>query len=387
MNSIPRDNSNDYALGIIEKRQKHIKEFSGTNLEHINQYSINPETTRNNIENFIGVAQVPLGIAGPLNFIGEDATGEILIPLATTEGSLIASYNRGMKILNLSGGVKTTVVASRMQRAPVFGFEDTREARKFEQWITDNFKKIKRICDSTTKTGKLEFIEKYVAGRFVYLRLNFYTGDAAGQNMVTRATEAGCKWIQSKYKNLDGYYLESNFATDKKSSNVNILSTRGKRVSAECTFPKEILKEHLRITPYNIAHHYNIAGHAAFISGATSNGLQSANGITALFIATGQDVANVAESSAMIFHCEINSNDDLYINITIPSLIVGSYGGGTGLPTQNECLKIMDCVGTGKVTRLAEIVAGTVLAGEISLAAAISSNEWVGAHERFGRNK
>ena len=358
----------------------------GVQLGHINRYSLDPASTSGNLENFIGAAQVPIGLAGPLRINGEEATGDVLIPLATTEGGLVASYSRGMKVLNLSGGVKTTVVLSHMQRAPVFIFDDARDARKFAYWTMDNFDAIKTACEATTSIGELKVIERYVANRFTYLRFNYTTGDAAGQNMVTLATEAGCHWIHEHCDYIRGFYLESNFATDKKASNVNSLSTRGKRVVAECALPEKVLAENLRVTPKQIMKHYNVAGHAAFVSGATNNGLQSANGITAMFIATGQDVANVAESSAAILHCEIEDDGALYMNITIPSLIVGTYGGGTGLATQRECLEILGAYGTGKVNRLAEIIGGVVLAGEISLAAAISSNEWVQAHERLGRN-
>lgn len=387
MLKIPKDKANNQSQEIIQSRQKFISESTGKEYSHLFSYSIDPEQTANNIENFVGTAQVPIGLAGPLHIRGEHVDEELVIPMATTEGSLVASYSRGMKVLNLAGGVKTTVILSFMQRAPVFAFPDARKARDFYNWIPEQLEPLQEICNSTTRVGKLVYIERYLTNRFVYLRFNYQTGDAAGQNMVTKATEAGCRWIMANFKGIDLYYLESNFATDKKASHVNTLSTRGKRVVAECTIPEEVLVQNLRVKPEHIAHHYNISGHAAFVSGATNNGLQSANGLTALFIATGQDVANVAESSAGIFHCEVTPENELYINFTIPSLIVGTYGGGTSLPTQRECLEILGAFGNGKVDRFAEIVAGVVLAGEISLAGAISSNEWVWAHEKFGRNR
>lgn len=165
------------------------------------------------------------------------------------------------------------------------------------------------------------------------------------------------------------------------------MRTRGKRVTAEITIPRDILFEQMHVEPQSIAYHYQVSNVGAIISGANNNGLQAANAITALFIATGQDVANVAESSAGIFYVEINDKNDLYVSITIPSLIVATYGGGTGLPTQKECLELLGCYGQGKVKKLAEIIAGCVLAGEISLAAAISSSDWVQAHEKLGRNR
>ncbi|HSN85623.1 MAG TPA: hydroxymethylglutaryl-CoA reductase, partial [Thermoanaerobaculia bacterium] len=183
------------------------------------------------------------------------------------------------------------------------------------------------------------------------------------------------------------FYLESNFATDKKSSQINVMRTRGKRVTAEATIPRDVLIQHMRVDPETVNYHAGIANVGAFISGANNNGCHSPNGITAMFIATGQDVANVAESSAGIVYTELTAERDLYISITIPSLIVATHGGGTGLATQRECLELLGCAGKGKVKKLAEIVAGVVLAGEISLASAISSLDWVSSHEQYGRNR
>jgi hydroxymethylglutaryl-CoA reductase (NADPH) len=165
------------------------------------------------------------------------------------------------------------------------------------------------------------------------------------------------------------------------------MRTRGKRVTAEATIPRDVLIQHLRVEPEKLAYHYGVAGVGAFMSGANNNGLHSANGITAIFIATGQDVANVAESSAGILYVELTPQGDLYLSLTIPSLIVATYGGGTGLATQRECLEALGCYGAGKVRRLAEIIAAVALAGEISLAAAISSSDWVSSHEKYGRNR
>ena len=194
-------------------------------------------------------------------------------------------------------------------------------------------------------------------------------------------------WILQNYRGIESSYLESNFATDKKASHINIMRTRGKRVTAEATITRDVLIRHLRVNPEQLAHHYGVANIGAFLSGSTSNALQSANGITAMFIATGQDVANVAESSAGILYAEITSLGDLYISLTIPSLIVATHSGGTGLATQRECLEILRCHGKGNVNRLAEIIAGVALAGEISLGAAISSSDWVSSHERLGRHR
>jgi hydroxymethylglutaryl-CoA reductase (NADPH) len=387
--SIPRDRTDDYSEDVIKKRQEFVEEYSGAKLEHIKNYSFDPHMLEGNCENFTGVAQIPIGFAGPIKVDGEFAQGEFLIPLATTEGTLIASYNRGIKVLNLSGGVKCTVVADAMQRAPVFVFEDAREGRKFVSWVIENFEKIKEEAEATSSVAKLKDIDPYTSNKFVYLRFNYTTGDAAGQNMVGRATFAACSWIIDVYEadKIKHFYLESNFATDKKASQVNIMRTRGKRVTAECTIPRNVLIEHMRVEPESLTYHAGVANIGSFLSGANNNGAHSANGITAMFIATGQDVANVSESSAGVIYSEITPEKDLYISITIPSLIVATYGGGVGLATQKECLEVLGCFGKGGVNKLAEIVAGVVLAGEISLGSAISSSDWVSSHEKYGRNR
>ncbi|MFO8051794.1 MAG: hydroxymethylglutaryl-CoA reductase [Thermoplasmatota archaeon] len=385
--SIPYDKENDYEPKIIEQRKEFIEEFSGKKLDHLIKYSFDPKSTRGNIENFTGAAQVPIGFAGPIKVNGEHAKGEFLVPLATSEGTLVASYNRGIKVINLSGGANVTVVDERMQRAPVFIFDSAREAREFGKWVDRHFQGIKESAEATSKVARLDSIDKFLASKFVYLRFNFHTGDAAGQNMVGKATFAACSWIMENFEDIRNFYLESNFATDKKGSQVNILHTRGKRVTAEVTVKRDVLLKHLRVDPDSLLAHNQVANIGAFMSGANNNGLHAANSITAMFIACGQDVANVAESSAGILYAELTEEGDMYISLTLPSLIVATYGGGTGLATQRECLEVMDCYGKGRVKRFAEIVTAVALAGEISLAAAISSLEWVPSHDRLGRNR
>lgn len=384
---VPRDQYNDYSTDIINQRQEFIHKFSGFNPDHLTRYSFDPQLVKGNVENFTGIAQVPIGIAGPLQINGEFASGEFLIPMATTEGTLVASYNRGMKLLNLNGGVTCTVTGDVMQRAPVFVFSDARQGREFAQWIEENFSEIRRMANATSTIADLIEIDSYQANKFVYLRFNFTTGDAAGQNMVGRATFAACSWIIDQFPGIEHFYLESNFATDKKASQINIMRTRGKRVTAEAIIKRNTLIEHMRVEPETLVYHYGVGNIGSILSGANNNGLHSANAITAMFIATGQDVANVAESSAGILYSELTPEKDFYISITIPSLIVATYGGGTSLATQNECLQILGSYGKGKVNKLAEIIAGTVLAGELSLASAISSTDWVSSHEVYGRNR
>ncbi|MCP4358167.1 MAG: hydroxymethylglutaryl-CoA reductase [Chloroflexi bacterium] len=384
---IPRNSGDDYSPEAITARQDFVAELTGQKLEHISQYSFDPHIAQGNIENFAGVAQVPIGFAGPLTINGEHAKGDYIVPMATTEGTLVASYNRGMKVINLSGGVTCSIVGDAMQRAPVFVFDNARQAREFVVWVNDNMDQIRDYAEATSSVAKLQYIDPYLASKFAYLRFNFSTGDAAGQNMVGRATFATCSWILDHYEGIRHFFLESNLATDKKASQVNIMHTRGKRVTAEATIKRDVLIQHMRVEPESLTYHSGIANVGAILSGANNNGAHSANGITAMFMATGQDVANVSESSAGIVYTEMTPEKDLYLSITIPSLIVATYGGGTGLATQRESLELLGCWGKGKVNKLAEIIAGVVLAGEISLAAAISSSDWVSSHEQYGRNR
>jgi hydroxymethylglutaryl-CoA reductase (NADPH) len=384
---VPIDKTNNFSPEIIAERQRFVREHSGADIQHVFSHSFEPSVTNGNIENFIGVAQVPIGLAGPVLINGEHANGWFHIPLATTEGTLVASYNRGMKVLSMSGGIKTTVTGDQMQRAPVFVFDDARGARDFAFWIDENMDGIRTAAEATSSIAKLSGIEKYHANKFMFLRFNFRTGDAAGQNMVGRATYFACEWIKANCPLAGRYFLESNFATDKKGSYINTIMTRGKRVTAEATVPRQILLENMRTSPETLHYHHQVSTIAGFMSGVNNNGAHSPNGITAMFIATGQDVANVAESSAGVLYVEVTPDGDLYMSITIPSLIVATYGGGTNLPTQRECLDILGCHGRDRVFKFAEIVSAVVLAGELSLGAAISSLDWVTSHEKLGRNR
>lgn len=382
-----KDMLRDHGADAASERQRFVEEHAGVALRHVTHFSIDPISTLGNIESFSGVAQVPLAFAGPLTVNGEHAQGDFLIPLATTEGSLVASYNRGMKLLNAAGGVTSTVCADRMQRAPVFILDSARDARDFAAWVQERIADIRAVAEGTSHVAKLQRIETYLASRFAFLRLDYTTGDAGGQNMVGRATLAACEWMAANNPAVRNYFLDSQLSSDKKVSYINMLRTRGKRVIAEATIPRSLLLERMHVEPETLAFWAGVGSVGSHLAGAMNNGLHAANALAAMFIATGQDVANVVEGSAATGYVEVTSAGDLYVSITIPSLIVATHGGGTHLGTQRECLEVMGCYGTGKVHKLAEIVAGVALAGELSLAAAICTKEWVTAHEKFGRNR
>lgn len=386
--SIPREKGNlDYSREMAEKRMFFVEEAAGIKTVHARSFSFDPAILPGNIEHFSGVAQIPVGFAGPLLINGEHAKGEFFIPLATTEGTLVASYNRGMKVIYESGGVKTTILDDAMQRAPVFHFEDARGVRDFGIWVKEHFDEIKAEAETTTKSGKLRNIEQYPVGKMMFLRFNYTTGDAAGQNMVGKATLVACEYIISVNSTIKRYVLSGNMDTDKKPSQLNMLHSRGKRVAAEVTIPAGIIEKLAGVSVDRVVQQRQVSTLGSFLAGSNNNGSHAANGITALFIATGQDVANVSESSAGLVYVEKTAEGDYYFSITLPSLIVATYGGGTGLATQKEYLELLGCHGAGRVEKFAEIVAGTVLCGEISLASAVMAGDWVSSHDKYGRNR
>ncbi len=384
---IPRSKDNDYTREMAEARRRFVHERTGKALEHVGSFSFDPAVLPGNVENFMGVAQVPIGLAGPIKIVGEHARGDFFVPMATSEGTLVASYNRGMRLLSESGGVKTTVVEQFMQRSPVFIMEDALKARDFGAWVTAHFEAIKEVAQTTTRSGKLVNIGQYSIGPLRNLRFNYTTGDAAGQNMTGKATFAACEWIKKNYPGGANYILSGNMDTDKKHSRANMLLTRGKRVVAECTIKGDLLKSLMGISAKELFWSRQVSNAGAFLAGSANNGAHAANGLTAMFIATGQDVANVSESHAGVTYAQLLDNGDYYWSITLTSLIVATYGGGTGLPTQRECLEMMDCYGSGKADKFAEICAAVVLAGDTSLSSAILAGDWVSSHDELGRNR
>jgi len=390
---IPRSNEDDYSQDIVRQRQAFIEETTGASLDHTKQFSFEPSEMAGNIENLFGVAQVPIGLAGPLLVNGEHAQGEFYVPMATIEGTMLASYNRGMRVIRESGGVTTTVSGEAMQRAPVFVFPSAREARDFGLWLTDNFEAIKAVAEETTSVGKLNEIEQYHAHNMIFTRFDYSTGDAAGQNMTSKATFVACEWINTQFDALSHYLLSGNFDTEKKTSSVNLLKGRGRRVTAEITIPRDVMIDNLRVSPQQMHYGQGISTMSALLTNSSNNAAHPANGLAALYLATGQDIANIAESNQCTTYNKVTREGDYHFSITFPALIMATYGGGTALPTQRECLQIMDCLGPGKALKLTEIAAALALAGELSLGAAAKvdqktrKNEWVDAHEKLGRNR
>ena len=273
MPKIPRSPALDYTRDMSEKRRQFIENETSASLTHSSHFSLEPESLAGNIENFTGVAQVPIGFAGPMLVNGEAAQGEFYVPMATTEGTLVASYSRGMRLTREAGGIKTTVIDDAMQRAPMFAFADAREALAFGKWIEANFDQIKVASEETTSVGKLRDIEQYAVSKLRWLRFNFTCGDAAGQNMVSKATKAGCDWVLDNYPgNVDHFVLAANLDTDKKHSHLNSLHTRGKRVVAEITLPKQLMTDIMHCPPEALFKQRQYSNMGALMAGSVNNG-------------------------------------------------------------------------------------------------------------------
>lgn len=344
----------------------------------------------NNIENFIGLAKIPLGLAGPLLIHGEHARGEFHIPLATTEGTLVASASRGMKIMNESGGVTTRVSADRgIQRSPAFEFASFEDAQDFAARIVEDTPWFASLVETTTRVGKFLSLVPLVMGRFVHLRVTMQSGDAAGQNMVSVAVGHASAKLRERYPSIVRYFSDAGLSGEKMASHVNSLWGRGKQVSCSVTIPDEVLHKNTRARLADI-----VAWHSLFTNTSATIGWKGTsspsvcNTLAALYIATGQDVASVSESSIAYTNLDYDRETArLRWEMTFPGLVVGTYGGGTHLPTQRAALEMLDCYGSGRVLRFAELVAATAMAAEISLIAAVCADEWIAAHERMGRNR
>ena len=373
-----------YTHSDVDDRRKAVEKFTGTNLENISKFCFDSELASKNIENMIGATQIPLGFAGPVVINGDHAKGEFIVPLATTEGALVASIARGMSVINEGGGARVKVYQDGMTRAPVFRTEGIDHCMKVMEWIDSNMGLLSSIVDTTTNHGKLTSVESFPAGRNLFIRFTFGTGDAMGMNMATIATEAICKAIE------DGtgavmVSVSGNLCSDKKAAAINMIKGRGKSVIAETLIPEDVVEKRLRASTHSIVEtsiRKNLVGSS--LSGTLGANAHAANMIAALYIATGQDPAQVVSGSMTTTMCE-NVNGDLYISVRMPAVEVGTVGGGTRLPSQSEALSMIGCLGDEKAKKLAEIVAVTVLAGELSTISAQAAGHLGKAHQELGR--
>ncbi|HUB92722.1 MAG TPA: hydroxymethylglutaryl-CoA reductase (NADPH) [Candidatus Saccharimonadales bacterium] len=375
-----------------EARKLVIEKATGAKLSAIGSSSLDySQISNKNAENVIGYSQMPMGIAGPMKVNGMHARGEFYVPMATTEGALIASVSRGMKAISMSGGASARVLKDSMTRAPVFELGSIVDTAEFLEWIERNQKGIRAAAEATTSHGKVKEILPFVLGNNVWIRFAFSTGDAMGMNMVTIASEAACEYMEKGFGKARLVSVSGNMCSDKKESAVNSLLGRGKTVVADALIKGEVVSELLKATPEGINNlniKKNLLGSAR--AGSSKFNGHAANMVAAVFAATGQDIAQVVESSSCFTLTEVRGKD-LYISVTMPSIEVGTIGGGSSLPTQREALSIMGVAGGGdppgsNSLKFAEIIAAAVLAGELNLLAAQFSRDLGKAHRKLGRN-
>ena len=386
MDLVPRLDGQGYSREAVGERRRWIEERTGARLEHAAACTLSPEDMRGNVENPIGAAQVPLGVAGPLLVRGEHAQGVFYVPLATTEGALVRSYERGAVAISRAGGATVRVVTDENRVSPVFVFDGAAEAAAFARDLPNLFEALKTEAESTTRHGRLLRIEPLPLGREVIVNFAYWTADAHGMNMIVKATDRACRWLVESGR-APRYYVFSGAESEKRVSGALLAGGKGKKVIAEVRVPARLVRAYLHTTPEAMADVWHRTVLGQLQGGSTGYNGHIANGLTALFIACGQDVANVVNSAVGITSFEALEGGDLYVSVTLPSLIVATVGGGTGLGTARECLEMLGCFGTGKALKLAEIAAALVLGGELSFGAAIASGEFVDAHEAYGRNR
>lgn len=374
----------------IDIRRKFIEEISHTSLDAIANYNLDMDSaSQKNIENPIGTIQIPIGVAGPLKINGEytEENNEFFVPLATSEGALVASVNRGCSTITESGGVNTRVIDDKMTRAPAIKVESAVESIEIKKWFETNFKKLKEMTETTTNHGKLIKIDPIlIAGKYVYPRFVYSTGDSMGMNMVTIATEKILNLLLEE-TSAQIIALSGNVCVDKKPSAINLVEGRGKSVVADIIIPKKIVKNKLKTTAAAIVEVNtvkNLIGSA--VSGSFGSNAHFANMIGAIFLATGQDVAHVVEGSLGMTTAE-DRDGNLYFSVTLPDIPIATIGGGTSLKTAQESLNILGVSGSGNAKKFAEIVVATVLAGELSLIGALAAGHLAKAHQDLGRLK
>ncbi|MEL6508770.1 MAG: hydroxymethylglutaryl-CoA reductase [Pseudomonadota bacterium] len=349
-------------------------------VSHANAYSAN-------IENMIGTVKIPVGIAGPLRINGLYADGDYHIPMATSEAALVASYARGAYVATKAGGISTAVLYEGVLRTPAFTFDTLLKAGMFIDWVVANTDLLKRAAEATTNHGKLTSLEPVIDNNVAFLLCRYTTGDAAGQNMVTIATNALCEKIAEHCPvPIKRWYVEGNFSGDKKASSLGTITGRGRKVSAAVTLPDALIEKALHTTTDDMLDYARVANLGALLSGQLGAQAHYANGLAAFYIATGQDAACVAESAVGFTRME-RRKGGLFCSVTMPNILVGSVGGGTSLPSQTAGLNILGLKGAGHGAALAEVTAALCLCGEISIVAAMAAGHFTRAHDSLARGR
>ncbi|MFT5050434.1 MAG: hydroxymethylglutaryl-CoA reductase (NADPH) [Chlamydiales bacterium] len=382
---IPRDPDDDFQASAIERRREFLSRATEAPLAHLFGAPVPPEEARGNIENLVGFAQVPVGLAGPLRVETSQGWRDVLVPMATSEGALVASYSRGMRLIGEAGGAWSRVVSEQLSQHPVLVFASAREALAAGELCRGWFEKFAALVGQTTRHGSLVGVEPQVLGRRLILRLLFRTGDAIGINMASRAADQISELVARDTGALERFVHGQD--VEKRANARALVEGRGRSVVCDVTIPRAVLERVTRTTPEALESISRTYARGFAQMGTQNWAVQSANGLAAVMLACGQDVAYLTESATGFLDLECTLAGDLHAAITLPSLLVGTVGGGALKGTARECLGILDCVGAGKGNLFAEILGAVVLAGDLSLMAAFCTHEFVAAHERLGRNR
>lgn len=388
---VPRLKGQGYEPEQIDRRRRWVESKAGVEMPLVGRHALRDENLRGNIENPVGAVQMPLAVAGPLRVRGEHADDTFYVPMATTEGALVRSYERGMVALTRAGGAEARVLQDENRVSPIFHCPTVAAAAELCARAEALLPELRRAAESTTSHGRLLRVTPLISGRKVILDCSFSTGDAHGMNMIVNATDAACRELMSHLRESDSlsavrYHIFSGYNGEKRATGSSLRGGKGKKVTAGAFLPGELLQAVLHVDADELVEmwHATVVGHLH--TGALGYNGHYANGLTALFIATGQDVANVANSAVGVTQFEA-TDGGLYASVTLPSLTVATVGGGTGLGTSRECLRLLGCFGSDKALKFAEITAALILAGELSMAGAVASGEFVAAHETYGRNR
>jgi hydroxymethylglutaryl-CoA reductase (NADPH) len=361
-------------------RRGWLEHNTGHSLQAVAEAAFSPEEVRTNIENLVGAVHVPLGVAGPIRVNGEHAQGSYYVPFATTEGTLVSTYQAGMRAITEAGGANAYVLGDSLDITPCFMLGSAREAISFAHWLNEHLDELREVAAQTTAHGRLVELHTHVLGRRVFGRFVFTTGDAMGMNMVNIAVDQICRHaVQTA--GCERYYLRCNYSSDKKPAAINLFRPYGKEVAIDFTLPADVVETYLGASTREMLEFIATGRLGAMQAGALGMNAHFANGLAAIFIACGQDVAQVVNASIGFSDAEL-VGEDLYVFARFPNLVVGTVGGGTGLPTQSECLALLDCRGDGTASRFAEIVAATLVGGELAIAAALANGRFIEAHRK-----
>lgn len=378
-NMFPRVNKDkDYLSSFVKKRRTWIESKTGTQLKHVTFFPEDSSKLSRNVENLIGSTSIPLGIAGPIRVRGRYANGLFYVPMATTQGTLVEAYHRGALLVTEAGGAEVAIYRDEIHLDPIFLFESLNESMRFITWVNDHQDEIKQKAEETTKYGILTRLTPFPIGNRVILNMGYSTGDAMGLNIINIASDNACRWIAEQVKPIS-YFLRSNFSSDKKASFFNFIAGYGKEVTAEIILPRNIISKFTRATPEDIYSFWYSALLGGINAGMIGMNAHFANGLSAIFNATGQDIAQIVNGSLGMLFLEFTKERDLKFTTKFPQLLLATVGGGTSLSGQKEALEIMGCAGEGKVKKFAEIVAAILLAGEISICGALASGEFAKA--------